>query len=295
MKQLLCLALALPLAAQTDSLNARVRAALQGFTGTVSIYARNLATGRDYALRADEKVRTASTIKLPIMVRVFADVAAGRAKWDETVLLREEDKVSGSGVLSEFTAGQRFPIRDLVHLMIVVSDNTATNLLLDRFTADAVNELLDSYGLPATRSLRKVRGDGSQLKNASGWSKAGQMPENARYGLGVSTAREMVRLLERIARGEAVSPAASREMISILKRQQHKDGIGRRIRGAEVASKSGSLDRLRSDLGLVYAKAGRVALAITIDDLAESDYSPENAGEKKIGELALLLLEGLTR
>jgi beta-lactamase class A len=134
------------------------------------------------------------------MVRVFAEVAAGRAKWEETLPLRE------------LSAGQRIHVRDLVHLMIVVSDNTAANLLLDRFTAGAVNELLDSYGLTATRSLRKVRGNGSQLQNPSGWS-----------------------------------------------------------------------------------KAGRVATAITIDDLAGTGYSAENAGEKKIGELSLLLLEGLTR
>ena len=83
-------------------------------------------------------------------------------------------------------------------------------------------------------------------------------------------------------------------MIAILKRQQFKDGIGRRIRGAEVASKSGGLDRLRSDVGIVYTKNGRVALAITVDDLVTIDESQDNAGLGLIADLTLLLVEGLT-
>ena len=91
-----------PFEKQVDSL-------ISGFSGTVSLYAKNLTTGADYGIRAGEKVRTASTIKLPIMVAVFRAVEEGRAKWDETLLLRESDKVSGSGVLHEFSDGVRLP------------------------------------------------------------------------------------------------------------------------------------------------------------------------------------------
>ena len=76
--------------------------------------------------------------------------------------------------------------------MIIVSDNTATNLILDRITADAVNDYLDTIGLPLTRSNRKVRGDGTKLKEPTGWSRAGLLEENKKYGLGVTTPREMV-------------------------------------------------------------------------------------------------------
>ena len=273
-----------------QTLDQKIRRATANFQGSASLFAKNLDTGQTFGLRENERVRTASTIKLAIMVTIFDAVEHGRAKWTDKLTLHDSDKVGGTGVLSEFSDGMRFPIRDLLHLMIVVSDNTATNLLLDRLTADAVNAEMDSLGLKQTRCLRKVLIDG---KPPSGVSQAGRMEENQRFGLGVSTPREMVALMEKMEQGQLVSAAASREMIEILKRQQYKDGIGRRLAGLIVASKSGSLDHLRSDVGIVYSPGGRVAMAITVDDLPNVDYSPDNAGSIFISQLAGLLLEGL--
>jgi len=270
-----------------------VRAAIAAFQGTVRLYARNLDTGEQYGIGENEKVRTASTIKLPIMAAVFRAVAAGRANWDETITLREEDKVSGSGVLREFSNGLKLPLRDVVRMMIVVSDNTATNMVIERITADAVNAEMDRYGLTATRCMRKVLGDGNALKEPGGFSAAGKLPENKRYGLGSTTPKEMVTLLAKLDRGEVVSQAASREMIAILKRQQYKDGIGRHLDDEWVASKSGALDALRSDVALVYAPKGRVALAVTVDDMPRIDYSPDNPGNILISNLAKTVLVGL--
>lgn len=278
-----------PAAELDEAVQREVRAA----EGTVCLFARNLATGASYGLREDQRVRTASTIKLPIMAAAFAQVRAGEVKWDDLITLRDEDKVSGSGVLHEFSGGVKLPLRDLVHLMIVVSDNTATNLVLDRISADAVNGLMDKLGLPQTRSLRKVRGDGHQLKAPSGWSKAGLLEENRRFGLGVSTSREMVDLLAKLDRGEVVSADDSREMLAILNRQQFKDGIGRKLAKYKVASKSGTLDALRSDVGIVTTPKGKIALAITVDGLKEIDYTEDNAGLLLIARLAPVLVRGL--
>lgn len=275
-------------------MNRNVSGVVRNFPGTVSVYARNLDTGKAFALRADTRVRTASTIKLPIMTAVFQAVADGKAQWSETIALRDQDKVSGSGVLRELSEGVALPLRDLVHLMIVVSDNTATNLLLGRFGGDWVNEQMNALGLKNTRSLRKIRGDGNDLKDATGWSEEGRKPENQHFGIGYSTPREMVTLLEMIEAGKVVSPEASREMIAILERQQYKDGIGRQRR-LKVASKSGSLDALRSDAGIVYTKRGRVAIAITVDGMREPDWSPDNEGNKLISKITGYLLEGLTK
>lgn len=276
------------------TLQQQIAEAAHFFPGTVVAYARNIDTGIDCGLNPDTRVRTASTIKLPIMTAVFTAVAEGRAKWTTKLKLRDEDKVAGSGVLSEFSHGMKFPVIDLVHLMIVVSDNTATNLLLDKFTAEYVNQQMDRLGLTATRSLRKVRGDSQNLKTASGWSRAGLFEENKRFGLGVSTPREMVTLLEKIERGQVVSAAASKQMIEILKRQQYKHGIGRHME-FEVASKSGGLDALRSDVGIVYSKSGRIVIAITVDDMPKVDYSPDNAGNLLISRMSQILVAGLSR
>jgi beta-lactamase class A len=290
----LLLSFGLPEAAQTPpetaspaSLDAQVKAAIAGFRGKVWLYAKNLDSGASYSLRGDERVRTASTIKLPILVTVFARVAAGTARWEDELLLTKDSKVGGSGVLTELHDGLRLTLRDAVHLMIVVSDNTATNLILDLVGADAVNDQMDVLGFKNTRLLRKVGGGGE--------SKAHQDPVNRLYGLGIGTPREMVMLLERLERGEIVSPEASREMIEILKREQYTDGIGRTLYDVPIASKSGSLDRLRSDVAIVYTRRGRIAMAITCDDLPEVHYNPENPALLMISRLSLLLLDGLGR
>ncbi|MBI4888972.1 MAG: serine hydrolase [Acidobacteria bacterium] len=275
------------------NLDLAVKREIEGFGGEVCLYAKNLGTGAAYGVREDERVRTASTIKLPVMAAVFAQVRAGQAKWDEQLTLREEDKIPGSGVLSEFSGGVKLPLRDVVHLMIVVSDNTATNLVLDRFTANAVNDYLDGLGLKETRSLRKVRGDGNQLKAPSGWSKAGQVEANKKYGLGVSTSREMVELLAMLDRGAVGTAEDSKEMLAILERQQYKDGIGRMLAEFKVQSKSGALDALRSDVGVVTTPKGRVAMALTVDGMRGVDYTADNAGLVLIGRLAPILCRGL--
>lgn len=267
-----------------------IRAAIADFRGEVCLYARNLDTGASYGIRENQRVRTASTIKLPVMVAAFAAVERGSARWDELLEFKTAQKISGSGVLGEFSDGVRLPLRDLVHLMIVVSDNTATNLVLDRITANAVNAEMDRLELTQTRSLRKVMGGDGQ---PAGISQAGRIPENQRFGLGVSTPREMVLLLEKLERGEVVSAAASREMIEILKRQQYKDGIGRKLGETPVASKSGALDHLRSDVGIVYSPGGRIAIAVTVDGMAAVDYSADNAGNLLISRLTGFLLDGL--
>jgi beta-lactamase class A len=269
----------------------RIRSAIAGFKGDVSLYAKNLDSGATFGIRENERVRTASTIKLAIMTTVFDAVVHGRARWQEELVLHDSDKVGGTGVLHEFSDGDHFPIRDLMHIMIVVSDNTATNLLLDRFTADAVNAEMDSLGLKQTRSMRKVLIG----KDGAGLSAAGRLEENKRFGLGSTTPHEMVTLVEKMERGQLIDAASSKEMIEILKRQQYKDGIGRHAAGLVVASKSGSLDRLRSDVGIVYAPGGRIAIAITVDNLPKTDYSADNAGNIFISELTGMLLEGLAR
>lgn len=274
-------------------LQARVEQRVQGFAGTVALYARNLDNGREFGIDADRRVRTASTIKLPIAGALAAEVAAGRARWEERLVIRSQDKVSGSGVLSEFTDGESVRLRDAMVLMLVVSDNTATNLILDRIGADAVNEFMASQGFEATRSMRKIRGDGTQLKPAEGWSREGEKPDNKRFGIGASTPREMVRLLTMLEQGKIVDASTSRELLAVLERQQYKDGIGRNTGELRVASKSGSLDALRSDVGVVYTPAGRVAIAITVDDMPAIDYSPENVGNRLISDLTQILLEEL--
>jgi hypothetical protein len=210
------------------------------------------------------------------MRAVFNAVAAGKAHWDEHLVMRTQDKVSGSGVIRELADGTKLTIRDLVHVMIVVSDNTATNLLLDRFGADYVNDETRKLGLNNTLVLRKVNGGAP--------SREGALEDFKQFGLGVSTPREMVDLLSQL----------TPEMLAILQRQQYKDAIGRHLPDSDVASKSGALDRLRSDAGIVNSAGGRIAIALTVDDMKRTDYSAENAGNRALAAIADVLVPGLS-
>jgi beta-lactamase class A len=272
----------------------QVRAEIQKFKGKVTLFAKNLETGASYGLGEDERVRTASTIKVPIMAATFSLVAEGKAKWSDELILTKEKKVSGAGILPDLSDGLRLTLRDAVHLMIMLSDNTATNLVLDHITADAVNERLEKWGFKVTRSLRKIGGGGESKTFAEAWNKKPD-GSSSRYGIGVSTPREMVQLLEKIERGEIVSPEAGQEMISILKRQQYHDGIARQVKGIESATKPGALDALRSDIGIFYTKRGRIAMAITCDDMPEIDWTVDNPGYLLMSRLALILLDALGR
>jgi beta-lactamase class A len=282
---------------QTDTLqriDQRVKAKVSGFQGKVSAYARNLSTGLSYGILPDQPVRTASTIKLAIMVECFSEAAESKLKWIEPIKVTEDEKVSGTGVVQELSDGVELPIRDLMHLMIVVSDNTATNLILSRIRGNAVNARMAQLGFQQTRVMRKILGDGANLKSQpSGVTEEGAKPENKRWGIGRSSPHDMVTIFEKLYRGELVNKAASEEMIAVLKRQQYHEGIGRDMKDVTIASKSGALDHFRSDVGIIYSKNGPVAMAITVDDIPEVDYSPDNPGDLLISSLSEIFVAEL--
>ncbi len=267
------------------TLDERVRAEIAGFKGKVWVYAKNLDTGATYDVGGDTPVRTASTIKVAIMVEAFAQVAEGKRRWSDELVLTKQKKVPGAGVLGDLSDGLRLPLRDAVTLMIVLSDNTATNMVLDELTADAVNARMDALGLKETRSLRKISGGGE--------SKTGKEEANKRFGIGKSTPREMVTLLEKLERGEVVNPTVSKEMIELLKRQKYHDGIFRTHWKLPTASKPGALDALRSDVGIIYSPRGRIVMAITCDDMPEVNWSIDNSAHLLMSRLSQMLIDGL--
>jgi len=266
-------------------LDDQVKALVASFKGKVTLYAKNLDTGETYALNADERVRTASTIKIAVMIEAFARVNEGKAKWTDEVVLTKEKKVSGSGILSELSDGLHLTLRDAVNLMMMLSDNTATNLVLDVLTTDAVNARMESLAFKNIKINRKVMSGGE--------SQAGKDPENKKYGLGFATPHEMVLVMEKLERGEIISPAVSKEMIDLMKREQARYAIGRSLWDLPLASKYGALDRLRSAIGIIYSKKGKIAMAISCDDMPEIMWSVDNPAYVLMSQLSEVLVNGL--
>jgi len=274
--------------AQTDkdsTLDKRVRSEVAQFKGKVSLFAKNLDTGAVYTLGGDDQVPTASTIKVAIMVEAFSRVAEGKAKWTDELLLTKDKKVGGAGILPEFSDGLRLTLRDGVTLMMLLSDNTATNLVIDVLTADAVNARMESLGLKETRLMRRVFGGGESAE--------GRKEENKRFGLGRSTPRDMVSLMEKLERGEIVNPGVSKEMVELMKREQGTNGIWRGQWQVPKATKSGALDALRSNVGIIYHPRGRIAMAVTCHEMPEVNWSVDNPALLLMSRLSEILIEGL--
>jgi beta-lactamase class A len=268
-----------------SSLDVLVRAEITPFKGKVFLFAKNLDTGVTYSFNGDERVRTASTIKVAVMIEAFTRVAEGRAKWTDELVLTKAARYGGSGVLPELSDGLRLTLRDCVNLMMLVSDNTATNMVLDHLTTDAVNSRMDALGFKETRIMRRIGGGGE--------SREGKEPENKRFGLGATTPHEMVRILEKLEAGEIINKTASREMIDLMKREQARYAIGRTIWNVPMASKYGALDNLRSCVAIVYTKRGKIAIAITVDDMPEVNWSVDNPGYLLMSRLSAILIESL--
>lgn len=266
-------------------LDQRVRAAVAQFKGKVNLYAKNLDTGAVYSLAGEEMVPTASTIKIAVLIEAFARVTEGKAKWTDELILTKEKKVGGAGILQEFSDGLHLSLRDAVNLMMILSDNTATNLVIDVLSADAVNARMEQLGFKDTRLMRRVFGGGVSAE--------GKKEENKRFGLGRTSPREMVAILEKIERGEIVSPAAAKEMIELMKREQGTNGIWRGQWRLPKATKSGALDALRSNIGIIYHPRGRIALAITCDQMPEVDWTVDNPAMLLMSKLSEIVIEGL--
>jgi beta-lactamase class A len=272
--------------AQPRSIDARMLSEITPFKGKVFVYAKNLDTGKTFSYNGDERVKTASTIKIAVLIEAFARVAEGRGKWTDELVLTKAARYGGSGVLPELSDGLRLTLRDCVRLMMVVSDNTATNMVLDYLTTDAVNERMNSLGFKSTRIMRRVGGGGE--------SREGKEGDNLKkFGLGATSPHEMVQILEKLESGSIVSKEASKEMIDLMKREQVRYAIARDLPDLPMASKYGALDKLRSCVALVYTKRGKVAIAITVDEMPETLWSVDNPGYLLMSRLSEILLADL--
>ena len=227
----------------------------------------------------DEVFPTASTIKTTIMVEVAHQVEQGKIKWSDKVEVQQGtgDRQEG-GFASYFKDGTKLPIDQWVHLMITVSDNTATMLLRERIGQRNVNDWLDSHGLKQTRLLNGKKCDELGLRSLQ-----------RKYGLGMTTPNEMARLIDMIRDGKAGSPASCDRMMRLLGHQYWDDGIAGQVPPGHCFNKTGAIDGSRSDVALVNSPKGEYVLVIYTKGQADESWSKTNEGNVAIRTLAAMV------
>jgi beta-lactamase class A len=253
------------------SLEVRLAPLAKDHKGKVALAVKNLETGESYYLNAEEVMPTASLIKIAVLIELYQQAQEDKIKLTDRVTLRAADKVPGSGILTEhFSDGADFSLRDAARLMIAFSDNTATNLVLDRIGIKPVNQRMEAWGFPNTRINAKVyRGSTTSVA-----------PERTRrYGLGSTTACEMVGLLEQLQLSDRCRPFCKQAILNHLAKNTDKDKFKRFLPAdVVVIHKDGSTSDTRTDAGLIQTPAGIVAICVLTTNNKDRRWQPDNAG-----------------
>lgn len=244
---------------------ARLQANIERITRSVNakwgIYIKCVETGEEIAINADETMDTMSVIKIPLMAEVFRQIEAGKFALTDRVTLKESEKRPGTGVLRSLDAGASLTIKDLITLMIIVSDNSATDMLFEKVGGvEPVNKLMQSYGLTTIKAtapsdvwFKALRAEPDLWK----FHTEGKTP----YGL--SSPRDMGRLLEKINKGEVVSRQASELMLQIMRGQVYSSRLPKYVTGFRVPHKTGDfLPYIGNDVGILESANRHIVISV---------------------------------
>jgi beta-lactamase class A len=235
--------------------------------GVMGVAIEDLATGDHYFLHEDEVFAQASSIKITVLANLYLQAQQGKLKLTDSYTVQSSDLVPDSDIMGGLTPGvTRLTLRDLATMMVAVSDNSATNVLIDRVGMPSVNAMLDSLGLSHTRLRRKMM----DLQAA----KEGR--EN------ISTPHEMMTLLDAIYRGKVLNKESTADFFSML--STNKDSwIPRDLpAGLKIANKPGSLEAVRNDSGIVFVEGRPYVICVMTSFLRN-----EREGEEAISKISL--------
>jgi beta-lactamase class A len=259
----------------------RIETRIKAFGGEMGVAAIDLKSGETVGINADTRFPTASLIKVPVMVEVFHQIAAGALRRDTRVTLRDRDKVGDETVvLNQLHDGLELTVADLLTLMTAYSDNTATNLLVGLATTARVDARIEAYGLKNMLLFRPTFRDGH----------ADVHPELEReYGLGMTSPRDMAQLFALIADGKVVDHKTSDEIIDLLDRQQDRAMIprslpygrdrvkvGNKTGWDEEKKTSGRTGQIRTDAAYVRSERARYVICICARSIRDPDTSVDN-------------------
>ncbi len=275
---------------QDAGLTRRVKAMAAEHHGDVAVFAENLRTHETVAIAADVPVQTASVIKLTILYEAMEQVRAGKVHWNDLIVMKKTDQVPGSGVMLFFDAPITLTLKDVLTMMIVMSDNSASNLAMDALGIENVNKRIAGMGLKDTYLYKKIF-----TPVAAGVT----MPaDQKKFGLGKTTAREMAAVMTKIAACDlggqptAGDGAICGVALKMLHLQFYRSSIPRYLDGMKgatgdsIANKTGSLDAVRADVAAVSTKAGMVVISCFTYNNRDRSWGVEHEGEMTIAKMA---------
>jgi beta-lactamase class A len=242
-------------------LEANIDRITKSVNATWGIYIKCLETGEEIALNADQQMDTMSVIKIPLMVEAFRQIEEGKFALTDRVTLTDAMKRPGTGVIRSLDAGATLSIKDMLTLMIIVSDNTATDVMYDKVGGiEPVNRLMESYGLKSIRATgsAKVWFDAIAANpSRDDFHRQGKTP------FGLSSPRDMGKLLEKIEKGEAVSKKASAEMLQMMRGQVYSSRLPKYVTGFRVPHKTGDfLPYIGNDVGILESANRNVVVSV---------------------------------
>lgn len=263
----------------------RLQPLIAAHRGRVGVAVKHLPSGAIFRHQADVPMPTASLIKFPVMISTYRKIEQGELRLDQMLALKQEDKVPGSGILTtHFSPGMQLSLRDAIQLMISFSDNTATNLVIDQIGLETVTKDMAALGCPETQLHAKVyRGDTSIAPERS-----------VKYGLGSTTADDMLKLYEKLARRELVSASASDAMLAHLRSCEDRSKIAKFIPSSvKVAHKTGEVTASRTDAGIIETGDGPILVCVLTTDNDDKRWADDNAAHLLCAEIGRVAFEVL--
>lgn len=268
------------------TLENRIKRELTSYNGKMSFYARDFH-GKTILIDEEEEYETASVIKSFILLDLYEQVSRGEKDLEDQIVFEEKFRVEGSGVLHSLDSGLSMSAKNVAVLMIIVSDNTATNMMIDYLGLDKINKTIEKYGFSSTK-----------LFNPIDW----ELYDD----LGVTTARDYGDFFYKLNKGELVSQEASLEMIEIFKKQHYNsmivkdfpqyylsgdDAVCEADLEIAVASKSGSMNACRNDGGIVYTPQGAYVIVMLHKDFYDPLYHPGHEATLYGARVSRMVLE----
>lgn len=271
-----------PAFAQQDAaLQGQLQALAAPYQGKVALYATDLRSGKTVSLNADTPMPTASVIKLTILFDALKQIQAGKASLSDRLVLTKANQVGGSGVLGLFDTPLNVTLKDALTMMVVVSDNTATNMVIDRLGLQNIDAQIGALGLKDTYLYKKVFMPPPPSAPA----------DQPQFGLGKTTAREMAAVMQHFATCDAFPKPLCDTALAMLKNQTDRDAIPRYLGDLVIANKTGAVNESRNDVAIVYAKNGPIVISAFTNDNKDQSWTSDNQALLLMARMAKTIVD----